>query len=308
MQLILRENLLFSNCLCPDSRFILLAEARPHAFLSHLVIIREVYLGLTLPHSSIGFNVSVALCLWKDVQAAPPATIRLTVRVLVSAVTLLNLFTGEQNEWTGSQEMMADALHSATCYQYFFPLCKQSLFYKQRSRCDTLSSPLFHFSQRVSRYRKHQYDASPFYSPSLSHSPTRCRFAAPTTRRTLLCRNSSSRCATRWPTWRGECSPPPCCSTAAGWAQSTLWYSSFKSRSPLLPQPSSQCLRGGTNPLASLCASGRIFFVVESQYCKLSILSFMNWKRVLFSLSFHLSRMIFFIKKRKATPFWLDSF
>lgn len=56
------------------------------------------------------------------------------------------------------------------------------------------------------------------------------RCAVPTMRQTLLCRSSSSKCVTRWPTWRGECYPPPCCSTAAGWAQSTLWYPSFKSR------------------------------------------------------------------------------
>lgn len=79
-------------------------------------------------------------------------------------------------------------------------------------------------------------------------SPYRC--AVPTMRRILLCRNSSSKCATRWPMWRGECYPPPCCSTAAGWAQSTLWYPTFKSRpfslfvwhaSPFL---SLHCLKG----------------------------------------------------------------
>lgn len=98
-------------------------------------------------------------------------------------------------------------------------------------------------------------------------------------RQTLLCRNSSSKCAMRWPMWRGECYPPPCCSTAAGWAQSTLWYPTFKSRpfslfvwhaSPLL---SLHCtVLRGTNSLASVCMSWCqsfwLILVVESQYCK----------------------------------------
>lgn len=65
------------------------------------------------------------------------------------------------------------------------------------------------------------------------------RYAVPTTRPTRLCRSSSSRCGTRWLTWRAVYCPRPCCSTGAGWAQRTFWYPSFKSRSSLCP---SACL------------------------------------------------------------------
>lgn len=58
--------------------------------------------------------------------------------------------------------------------------------------------------------------------------PHRC--AVPTTRQTLLCKNSNLKCGMKWPMWRGECYLPPCCNTVAGWAQSPLWYPSFKSR------------------------------------------------------------------------------
>lgn len=52
----------------------------------------------------------------------------------------------------------------------------------------------------------------------------------PTTRPILLCKNSNLKCGMKWPMWRGECYLPPCCNTVAGWAQSPLWYPSFKSR------------------------------------------------------------------------------
>lgn len=106
--------------------------------------------------------------------------------------------------------------------------------------------------------------------------PYRC--AVPTMRQTLLCKNSSSKCAMRWPTWRGECYPPPCCSTAAGWAQSTLWYPSFKSRPFSLfvwhafPFLSFHCtVLRGTNSLASVCTSWCQSFWIIFLWLSLSI-------------------------------------
>lgn len=61
-------------------------------------------------------------------------------------------------------------------------------------------------------------------------SPFTHRCAVPTTRQILLCKNSNLKCGMKWPMWRGECYLPPCCNTVAGWAQSPLWYPSFKSR------------------------------------------------------------------------------
>lgn len=61
-------------------------------------------------------------------------------------------------------------------------------------------------------------------------SPFTHRCAVPTMRPILLCKNSNLKCGMKWPMWRGECYLPPCCNTVAGWAQSPLWYPSFKSR------------------------------------------------------------------------------
>lgn len=91
-----------------------------------------------------------------------------------------------------------------------------------------------------------------------------CRCVVPTTRLTPLCRSSSSRCATRWPTWQGACCLPPCCNTAAGWAQSTLWYPSFKSRSILCLTRYLPLLYEGTNPLALVWFDLFVFPLCES--------------------------------------------
>lgn len=74
------------------------------------------------------------------------------------------------------------------------------------------------------------------------------RYAVPTMKPTRSFRSSSSRCGTRWLTWRAVCCPRPCCSTGAGWAQRTFWYPSFKSRSSLFVRLPVWLSTGGTNP------------------------------------------------------------
>lgn len=117
-------------------------------------------------------------------------------------------------------------------------------------------------------------------------------------RQILLCRNSSSKCAMRWPTWRGECYPPPCCSTAAGWAQSTLWYPSFKSRPFSLfvwhafPFLSFHCtVLRGTNSLASVCTS----------WCQSFWIVFCGWVSVLQILILPENGCVFQGKTRQET-------
>lgn len=109
-------------------------------------------------------------------------------------------------------------------------------------------------------------------------SPFTHRCAVPTTRQILLCRNSNLKCGMKWPMWRGECYLPPCCNTVAGWAQSPLWYPSFKSR----PFSLFVCLLfyfsslycntlWVTNSLSPVCLLFTVYcicFVVWPQYCQ----------------------------------------
>lgn len=74
-------------------------------------------------------------------------------------------------------------------------------------------------------YDEHGLSDIPLFPSSFTH-----RCAVPTMKQTPLCKSSNSKCAMKWPMWRGECYLPPCCNTVAGWAQSPLWYPSFKSR------------------------------------------------------------------------------